>query len=145
MTITGTGFTGATGVKFGSTTAAFTITNSTTISATAPAGAGTVDITVTGPGGTSGTTAADQIHLRRSAARSDSHGHQPDLGHHGGGTTVTITGTGFTGATGVKFGSTTAAFTITNSTTISATAPAGTGTVDITVTGPAGTERHERR
>ena len=61
MTITGTGFTGATGVKFGTTTATFTVTNSTTISATAPAGTGTVDVTVIGPGGTSATSAADRF------------------------------------------------------------------------------------
>ena len=39
----------------------FTVTNSTTITATAPAGTvGTVDVTVTTPGGTSATSAADQ-------------------------------------------------------------------------------------
>ncbi len=58
-----------------------------------------------------------------------------------GGTSVTITGAAFTGATAVNFGSLAAtSFTITSDTTITATAPAAAnvGTVDITVTTPAG-------
>ena len=63
VTITGTNFTGATAVDFGSTLATnVTVTNSTTITATSPAGVvGTVDVTVTTPGGTSATTSADQF------------------------------------------------------------------------------------
>jgi hypothetical protein len=65
----------------------------------------------------------------------------PNSGPSGGGTTVTITGTGFTCVTGVKFGTTPAAtFTVVNSTTITATSPPGTpGTVDVTVTSCNGT------
>ena len=59
----------------------------------------------------------------------------PNSGPSTGNTTVTITGTGFTCVTGVKFGNTPAAtFTVVNSTTITATSPPGTGTVDVTVT-----------
>jgi hypothetical protein len=63
VTITGTNFTGATAVDFGSSPAAsLTIPSPTTIIATAPSGsAGTVDVTVTTPGGTSGTSSADQF------------------------------------------------------------------------------------
>ena len=62
VTITGTGFTNATAVKFGSTAAtAFTVGNATSITATSPAGtAGTVDVTVTTSSGTSATSSADQ-------------------------------------------------------------------------------------
>lgn len=62
VTITGTNFTGATAVKFGVTNASSYVVNSATqITAVAPAhAAGTVDITVTTPGGTSATGAADQ-------------------------------------------------------------------------------------
>ncbi len=63
LTITGTKFTGATGVKFGSKDATdVVVVNDTTITAKAPAGNnGTVDVTVTTPDGTSPTSAADQF------------------------------------------------------------------------------------
>jgi hypothetical protein len=65
----------------------------------------------------------------------------PNQGPTTGGTSVTITGTNFIGATSVKFGTTNAtSFTVDNATQITATSPAGTlGTVDITITTPAGT------
>ncbi len=51
----------------------------------------------------------------------------PTAGPTAGGTSVTITGTNFTGATGVSFGSTAAtSFTVNSATSITATAPAGT-------------------
>ncbi len=63
----------------------------------------------------------------------------PATGPEAGGTVVTLTGTGFTDATRVAFGSTAAtAFTVDGSTRITATAPAGTGGVDVVVTGPGG-------
>jgi PKD repeat protein len=63
VAITGTGFTGATAVTFGSTPAtSFTVSGDTSITATSPAGsAGTVDVTVTTPGGTSPTSSADKF------------------------------------------------------------------------------------
>jgi hypothetical protein len=58
-----------------------------------------------------------------------------------GGTSVTITGTGFSGATSVAFGSTTTSnFTVLSDTQITVVSPPGNpGTVDVTVTTPAGT------
>ena len=64
MTISGENFTGATEVNFGATEASsFTVENDGEIIATSPAGTPeeTVDVTVTGPGGTSATSAADQF------------------------------------------------------------------------------------
>lgn len=62
VTITGTGFGGATAVTFGASPATgFTVNSATQITATAPAGTGTVDIRVTTAGGTSPTSAADQF------------------------------------------------------------------------------------
>ena len=53
---------------------------------------------------------------------------------------MTISGTMFTGATAVQFGATPAAsFTVLSDAAISAVSPAGTGTVDVTVTSPLGT------
>jgi hypothetical protein len=62
VTITGSGFTGATDVGFGATNAAnMNVDSDTQITATSPAGTGTVDVTVTTPAGTSATSAADQF------------------------------------------------------------------------------------
>jgi hypothetical protein len=65
----------------------------------------------------------------------------PTIGPVAGGTSVTITGTAFTGATAVKFGSTAAtSFTVNSATAITAKAPAGSsGMVEVTVTTPNGT------
>jgi hypothetical protein len=63
ITIMGTGFTGATLVTVGGVTASHTVNSSTQITATVPANtpAGVVDVRVTGPGGTSVNTAADNF------------------------------------------------------------------------------------
>ena len=142
VTITGSGFSGASGVTFGAAAAtAVTVVSATSITVTSPAGAaGTVDVKVTAPGGTSATSAADQFtYLTAPSVTAVS----PAGGPLTGGTTVTITGTGFTGTTGaagVKFGAANAtSYTVTSATSISAVAPAGTGVVDITVTNPGGT------
>jgi hypothetical protein len=64
----------------------------------------------------------------------------PSSGAEAGGDQVTITGSGFTGATGVGFGATGAAgMNVDSDTQITATSPQGSGTVDITVITPAGT------
>jgi hypothetical protein len=65
----------------------------------------------------------------------------PDTGPDSGGTTVTINGVGFTGATAVDFGSgNPATYTVNTDNQITATAPEGsTGPVDVTVTTPVGT------
>ena len=136
VTITGTNFSGATAVNFGATATTYTVTDATHIAATSPAGAGLVDVTVTTAGGTSATSSADQF-TNISAPTVSSVA--PTGGPAAGGTAVTITGTNFTGATAVKFGSTTAAFTVTDATHIAATSPAGSGMVDLRVTAPGGT------
>jgi len=64
----------------------------------------------------------------------------PNTGPTSGGTSVTITGTNFSGATAVRFGSNAAgSFTVNSATQITATSPAGSGTVDVTVTNENGT------
>ena len=141
VTITGTNFTGATTVKFGSNNAAsYTIDSSTQITATSPAGsAGTVDVTITAAGGTSATGAFD--HFTYVAAPTVT-GISPASGPAGGNSSVTITGTSFTVVAAVKFGSTNATnFAVDSNTQITATSPAGVvgQTVDITVTTPGGT------
>jgi len=68
-------------------------------------------------------------------------GISPNSGPAAGGTNVTITGAGFTGAIGVSFGSNAASsFTVDSDTQITAISPAGnSGPVDVTVTTPTGT------
>ncbi len=65
----------------------------------------------------------------------------PASGPAGGGTTVTISGVNFGGATSVLFGASPATGLVVNGagTKITVTSPAGSGTVDVTVTTPAGT------
>jgi alpha-tubulin suppressor-like RCC1 family protein len=64
----------------------------------------------------------------------------PGQGALAGGTSVVITGARLGQATGVRFGSTpAAAFEVENETTIRATAPEGSGSVDVRVESPSGT------
>ncbi|GAA3367061.1 hypothetical protein GCM10017744_077490 [Streptomyces antimycoticus] len=137
VTINGSGFTGATVVRFGSNLATnVVVVSSTQITARTPAGSGTVKVTVTGPTGTSTqnvfftyTTVAAPVLTSLS----------PASGPTSGGNTITITGTNLTGATQVLFGATPATILTNTPTQITATAPAGTGTTNVTVTTPNGT------
>ena len=66
----------------------------------------------------------------------------PSSGPAAGGTPVSITGSGFIGATAVDFGpGDPARFQVESAGSIEATAPPGAGTVDVTVTAPAGTSQ----
>jgi hypothetical protein len=135
VTISGTGLTGATAVRFGSATATdLTVGSETEITVTSPAGSGTVNVTVITPGGTSAASAdAEFTYLAVT-------GVDPGSGPEDGGTGVTITGSGFTGATTVGFGSAPASdVSVVSGTQITAISPAGSGTVDVTVTTPVGT------
>ena len=139
VTITGAGFTGATEVDFGGIPADFVVNDDTSIYAISPAGsAGTVDVTVTGGGGTSDANAGDQFTYVAAPSVS---GVDPNAGTTDGGTSVTITGSGFTGATEVDFGGIPAAdFVVNDDTSITATSPAANaGTVDVTITTVGGT------
>ena len=146
VTITGTNFTGATGVKFGANSATnVTVVSATSITATSPSGpAGIVDVTVTTPSGTSATSAADAfVYSSAPAVTAVS----PNGGPPAGGTTVLITGFNFTGATAVKFGAAAAAsFIVISATAITATSPAGAiGAVDVTVTTSQGSQVGRQR
>ena len=140
VTITGASFARASAVSFGGAAATnFSVLGNTLISAVAPAGAaGTVDVTVAGPGGTSATGASD--HYTYIAAPTVT-AVSPSQGSTTGGTSVTLSGANFTGATAVSFGGTAAAsFTVNSATSISATSPSGAaGAVDVTVTTVGGT------
>jgi hypothetical protein len=133
VTVSGSGFTGATSVTFdGVAGTSFTVINDTTITVVTPPHAiGLVDAVVHHP--TNGPSAPlGYTYLPATTVI----GVDPGTGPEAGGTTVTITGTCFTGATGVLFGTTAArSFRVVNDTTIIAVSPPGVGTVDVTVTG----------
>jgi hypothetical protein len=138
--ITGTNFTGVSGVKFGDSSCVFTVNSTTQITATAPAGTAgtTVDVLVTTTAGTSVSTVATKYSYGIPIITKLS----PAGGSANGNTTVSITGSGFTGVSGVKFGNVAAkSFTVLSATQITAVSPSGAnGTVvEVTVTTPAGT------
>jgi hypothetical protein len=147
VTITGTNLTGATGVSFGNTPAtSYTYNSDSSVTATAPGGAGTVDVTVTTPAGQSATGPNDRFSYDDPVAPATPAtpaptvtGVSPASGPAGGGTEVTITGTNLANASAVHFGGNSAPITSDNYSQIKATVPAGTGTVDVTVTTPGGT------
>ncbi len=138
VNITGSGFTGATNVNFGGVGASFSVNNDGSITATAPAGAvGTIDVTVTTSAETSPTSFSD---LYTYVVRPAVFGVSPNTGPTSGGTTVSISGSGFSTASQVTFGGVAAGFFINNDASITATAPAhAAGTFDVTVTSPGGT------
>ena len=141
VTITGTGFTGATKVVFGTVAAtSFSVVSSTEITAVSPAQAAAWhNIYVTTPSGTSAPVTADQFTYVVSPPTVTSV--SPTSGSTAGGTTVTITGTGFTGATKVVFGTVAAtSFSVVSSTEITAVSPAQAAAWhNIYVTTPSGT------
>jgi hypothetical protein len=145
VTITGTGFTGATGVAFGSTAAGnFTVNSGTQVMAISPAAnrSGAVDVTVTTPNGTSATSGTDQFTYLTPTPLPTVTSITPTSGPAGGGTSVTISGNGFTGATTVNFGSIAASsFNVDSDTQIMAVNPKAisSGAVDVTVVTPGGT------
>jgi alpha-tubulin suppressor-like RCC1 family protein len=139
VTITGTDFTGATAVHFGANAAtSFTVHAASSITAVAPAGAlGAVNVTVTTAAGISPITSADRfVYVAAPTVKSLAHKSGPGAG----GSTVTITGKNLENASAVHFGGQQAErFTVVSATSITAVAPAGAGTVDVTVTTPGGT------
>lgn len=146
VTITGTNFTpGTPTVAFGSNTGSVTAFSATSITVTAPAGAaGQVHVVVTTPAGSSPAGTGDLFtYATGNPGPPTITGTSPMSGASTGGTPVVITGTNFLNATSVQFGSVNAtSYTVNSSTQITATAPAGTTTVDVTVITPQGTSAH---
>jgi hypothetical protein len=132
--IPGTNLTGATSVTFGGIPAtAFTVNSATQITATVPSGAVSGSITVVTPTGTASSTTPFQVSPPPTVTSV-----APASGKVGD--TVTLVGTGFTGATAVKFGGTPAAtFTVSAPTTLTAVVPAGASAGPVEVTTPGGT------
>ena len=126
VTITGTSFVNVTSVRLGATTVAATVANPTTIFVTIPVTPSglqgqTVDISVvngTGQPSTGEPATADDWTWSSHPIVT---GMTPRTGAQG--STVTLTGSGFTGATAVRFGSINVAAVVVNDTTVTATVP----------------------
>ncbi|MCP4530114.1 MAG: IPTL-CTERM sorting domain-containing protein [Delftia sp.] len=139
ITLTGTHLSAASTVKFGNQSATgVSVVSDTQLTAISPPGTGTVDLTVTTPGGTSAITGTARFSY---AGVPSITGLSTQHGPVAGGTQVLISGSGFTAATSVKFGTAEAAgFTVDSATRITANAPPGSsGIVSVSVTTPEGT------
>jgi hypothetical protein len=138
VTITGTDFADssvANGVAFNGTSAtSFSVDSNTQITAIVPAGATTGPVTVTDGEGT-GTSAVDFVVTPSPPPTVLLFA--PSSGPIG--TTVTITGTGYTGASIVKFHGRPASFDVNSDTEIVATVPKRATTGPVSVTTPGGT------
>ena len=137
VTITGTGFLAGATVKLGGTSATgVTVVNSTSITATTAAhAAGAVSVVVTNTDAQSGTLNNGYTYTGSNPAPTVT-AINPTSGTSGGGTPVTITGTGFLAGATVTFGGTAATgVTVVSSTSITATTPAhAAGAVNVVVT-----------
>jgi hypothetical protein len=139
VTVSGSGFTGTTAVKFGSKNAtSFTVVSASEITAVAPAAsAGTVSVTVTSAGSTTVTTSADEFTY---SAQPFVTSISPASGPVSGKTKVTVTGAQLTAATKVSFGGTPGTgVSVSSARALSVMSPArAAGTVNVTVTTPQG-------
>ena len=128
--ILGQGFTGTTSVVFGTGSASFNVVSDTYMTAIVPNDGAAGFLTVTTPSGT--LTSGRGFFVVPVIS-----GISPASGPVG--TQVTITGSGFTGATLVKFGGVKApVFTVNSGTTITVTVPAGAKTGKVSVKTPGG-------
>lgn len=138
VTLTGSGFALGQTVRFGTNAATgMSCISTTQCSAVSPAGSGTVDVVVEVTGAASNALSFTYVPAPTLIAVS------PDQGRAAGGTFVTLTGTGFdptAGGTSVAFGSAAGiGVRCASATQCTVTSPVGSGTVNVTVTTPAGT------
>jgi hypothetical protein len=145
VTISGSGFSGAVAVYFGTAAATFEVDGNDQIRSWAPAGpTGLVDVTVTAPGGASAAGVADQFtYIPLKPPKPAPLTLSPNFGSVTGGTFVTLLGSGFTNATAVTFGGVAAKFKVISDGQIAAASPPAPGgtaqAVDVIVTTPIGT------
>jgi hypothetical protein len=135
VTISGSGFTGASSVTFNGVASTYAVTGDTQITATVPSGATSGPISVTAPGGT--VTSSTSFTVTTSVSSPTISGFSPTSGPVG--TPVTITGTHLTGASRVAFAGTASQYTVVSDTKITATVPTGAKNGAISVTTAGGT------
>jgi len=132
VTVTGTGFWGLTNVTFNGTAASFTVQSASQFTTTVPAAAADGPITAMNSAGTGASATHFDVTLPVPTISLVTPGSGPV------GTPVVIAGANLTGATSVQFNGTSAAFTVSSSTQISTTVPAGATTGVVTVQTPGG-------
>ncbi|MET4076454.1 IPT/TIG domain-containing protein [Hymenobacter sp. UYCo722] len=146
LTVNGTGFLSGSVVNFNGTALTTTFGSATQLTAAVPASAvataGTYNVTVANPSANQGGTSAAAAFTVTTAAPTIT-SFTPTSGPVSTATvptTVTVTGTDFTGATAVTLnGVTITGFTVVNNTTITFNVPTGATSGVITVTTPTGT------
>ncbi len=137
VVVSGTNFTPGSTVDFGTTPAtSVQFLSPTALSATTPAGSGSVAVTVTTAAGTTAPTPATTFTYVGPPSVSSL---STSSGPARGGTEVTITGSGFTGGVTVVFGTAQAqAVDVVSPSQIVAVSPPGNGAVDVSVENDAG-------
>ena len=140
LTIYGYNFLGATSVTVDGIACTSVAVAATVITCVTPIGAvGTAEVVVTTPLGSNTTTGTENDYTYTTSTGPTVTSVSPASGPTG--TTITVYGTNFTGATSVTVGGASASFTTNSSTQITATVPSGlsAGVVDVRVTTPNGT------
>lgn len=141
VAIAGTGLGETTAVLFGSAPAtSFHVNSSSSLTAIAPEGMGSVDVTVVAVGGSSEPVATDLFTYVAPGPSPAVTKLSVKKGPATGGTSIAITGTSFAGVTSVKFGSVPAAsYEVHSASSITAVSPAGTtGMLEVHVSTPNG-------
>jgi hypothetical protein len=129
VTLTGSHFTGTTGVRYGSRQAAgFTVVSDTTTATITPSGQGAVPVSVTTAGGTG--VVGTFYYLPPPAFRLV----PPPAGPLAGGNTVILTGVGLYTTSEVRFGTRAAEFTVNSDGQLTVTVPAAASAGPVTVT-----------
>ena len=139
VTLTGTNYTGTTGVTFGGTAAtSVVVVSNTSITCVAPAhAAGVVDVIVTNASGAASASSTDKFTYDAAPTVTSV---VEAAGPTAGGTAVTITGTGFADETSVLFGATPATgVVVVSDTSITCVSPPhAAGTVNVSVSNETG-------
>jgi hypothetical protein len=129
VTLTGSHFTGTTGVRYGTRQAAsFTVLSDTTTATITPSGYGAVPISVTTPGGTGVVGTFYYVFPPYFSLV------PPPAGPLAGGNTVTLTGRNLSTTSEVRFGTLTAEFTVDSDGQLTVTVPAAASAGPVTVT-----------
>ena len=137
VTVSGSGFTGATAVSVNGSAAPFTVNSGSQITLTVPSGATSGPIRVTTPAGTA--TSPASFTVTAAAAAPVIGSFTPTSGLVGTG--VTVSGSGFTGATAVSVNGSAAPFTVNSGSQITLTVPSGATSGPVSVTTAGGTAK----